>query len=409
MKLNLKLILTLLLFFGITTVYSQWYYSAALSGEYDSNPFRAPEEEYDYISQFSLGLQRDFGNLSFTYSGSYGRFELNNARNFYWHSLKMMYGSDTTLFSIGATNRINRADYNIYDYISGNAGLYHKQYAGGFLFRLGGSMELNNFRYLSELNNMLFSASASINRSFPTRTSFIAGLGVNYKQYLNSSTTTSVQTADTSGILSSIATIDGFGPGGGGYGGGSSGGMGGSGMGSSPGQIWISNSNAKNPSVTQLTLSLRLAQSLSTTTGLALQFYDRISISNTDRSIAGLIGYQDESQVFDDPMGYEGQSYGAELTQVLPWRMMAKTSFYNVSKNYLSQGIYPDAETYDAAIMRVDTYRTVWATISKQFMFPFGEGIVNWQLSYQWIDNGSNSYWYNYSSNNVTMGFQFEF
>jgi hypothetical protein len=117
------------------------------------------------------------------------------------------------------------------------------------------------------------------------------------------------------------------------------------------------------------------------------------------------LNYSDESQIFDDPLGYENQAYGAELTQLLPWRIIFKGAYYKNKKKYATQGIYTDAENYDNNQLRNDTLTNAWVTIKKNVASNFlGSKNISIELRHQWSDNDSNSYWYNYQYNYT--GFQ---
>jgi len=100
---------------------------------------------------------------------------------------------------------------------------------------------------------------------------------------------------------------------------------------------------------------------------------------------------------------------GSELTQLLPLQMMIKFAAYYLDKNYVAQGIYLDQENFDETILREDIYRTLWFTLGKRFNLPFSETTsLLLQFNYQWIKNESNSYWYNYESQFVSLGIQFD-
>jgi hypothetical protein len=84
--------------------------------------------------------------------------------------------------------------------------------------------------------------------------------------------------------------------------------------------------------------------------------------------------------------------------------MSIKGAGYYQQKNYVAQGIYLDAVNYDQTILRQDIYRTIWATLDKRF--SLWEGNLAIQINYQWINNTSNSYWYDYDSQFFSLGLQ---
>jgi hypothetical protein len=170
-------------------------------------------------------------------------------------------------------------------------------------------------------------------------------------------------------------------------------------------------SEIEAPSVSQLILWVRLAQSVTSTTGLAVQYQTSTLLSGNNRDVAGIsYGYSEESQIFDDPMGYESSSIGSELTQLLPLNILLKGAYYYTKKKYSSQGIYVDLESYDEATLRYDTYNTFWLRIQKSFALSSTRNTnLLVRLNYQWTDNYSNSYWYNYENQYTAIAIEFQF
>lgn len=377
---------------------SQWSYSLSVNQEFNSNPFRLPEGEEDQISNIAMGLRHDWSNAALQYYGSFTGFQQNYGRNFYWQQLHLE-GGDTTNWFVNVDNRLNRPEYEIYNYFAAHTGLNHLFVTGKSYLRLGANANVNLYQNLSDINNLLLGFYLSMNRSLPTRTSLFGTASFQYKKYLETQTVMPPDT--TTSFLYHISQMPGQGGGGGGIGPGS-------GMGGGGGDYYIS--QTESPSVAQLVLNARIAQSLIKYTGLAVQYQQRIALIKQDRSLAGLIyGYEQESQIFDDPMGYQGPVAGVELTQILPWRIMLKGAGYYQEKRYLTQGIYLDQENFDETILRDDNYRTYWLTLSKTWNLSFlNGGNFGIEINYQWIDNESNSYWYNYQNQNISAGIQID-
>jgi hypothetical protein len=392
----LSTIIVVVIFSFPYSSFTQWYYSLYLEQEFNDNPFGIPDPQSDQITRISMGLQKQWESVEAQYYGSFVNFLQNSDRNFYWHQF-FVGGGEETSWNLSLENRINRPDYNLYDYFTGRLGITHTIQQESGLLRLNGSFSLNNFSQIPELNNVFLSAYASYNRSFQTRTSFIGTLSLNYKYYLEKDIT-AVPPDSTTNALFNISGINqggmGPGPGGGGHGGG----------------YYYTPSTSEVPQVAQIFLSARIAQSLSKSTGLAAQYSNRFNLNSYDRSIAGLIpGYSTESQIFDDPMSYEAQIYGLELTQLLPFQMSLKGAGYYQEKQYVAQGIYLDQETFDESVLREDSYKTFWITLEKRFNFNlFTDTSLSIQVYYQWVDNQSNSYWYDYISQNFSIGLQLD-
>jgi hypothetical protein len=395
---SVPLLIILTIIIKTITAQGQWYYSLYLEQEYNSNPFGYPDPSEDQISRISMGLQKDWSKISMQYYGSYMNFYQNPARNLYWHQLHMG-GGEQTSWSITAENRINRTEYNIYNYLKVRTGFNHNEQISNFTWRLGANGSINHFQQLTNLDNILLSTYTSLHRSFPSRSTLIGAITLNYKRYLKSEITEELPADSSMAILQSVTSVNqgGQGPGGD-HGGGDGGGY------------YVYSSSAETPYAVQLMLSLRLAQSLLKYSGLAFQYHQRINLVNYDRNIAGLLpGYAIESQIFDDVMGYEARIFGVELTQLLPFRMTAKLAGYYHLKNYTLQGIYLDEENYDGTVLREDTFRTFWIALEKRLDLPLTESAsLAIQLNYQWLHNNSNSYWYNYESQFISAGLQMD-
>ncbi len=378
---------------------SQWYYSVSTDQEYNSNPFRLPNGTSDYISQFALELQHDWSNFSVQYTGSYLNFQDNASHNYYWQQLSLG-GGDTTRWYLQAENRLNRSDFSYYDYLQFAGGFNHRNFRNNTLLQMGANFYLNTYPELSELNNFQFNGYLTYHHSFPTRTTFIGAVNYNFKAYLNPYEYVE-EAATDEGIVTSISSVDGYG--------GGRGRRDTSGMGGVTTSWYYGNQFLETTTVSQMVLTARLAQSLTRFTGVALQYTFRKSLSNQDRSLAGLVpGYQDESRLFDDPMGYEGQTVGVELTKIFPYFVSLKMAGYWKEKNYLSQGIYLDEENFDENTLRQDEYKTIWVSLRKKWALSQNFALTV-SAYYQWTDNTSNSYWYQYQNQSVSLGLQLDF
>jgi hypothetical protein len=108
-------------------------------------------------------------------------------------------------------------------------------------------------------------------------------------------------------------------------------------------------------------------------------------------------------------MSYESQSFGSELTQLLPYQFSFKIAAYYQERQYVAQGIFLDAETFIETTLRQDVLRTAWFTLEKRFNFDLITATnLALQLNYQWVDNKSNSYWYQYTSQYISFSLQYD-
>jgi hypothetical protein len=356
----------------------------SIDGAIDSNPFRYLEAESSLISSIGFGIQPQVKDIFISYTGNYTRFETLAERNFYWHQAALFTEIKNFEFGILFEQTLNGIDY---EYLNSN------QYSGytNSNFNIGefnfyGNLEgtLNYYSQLDELDNFNFDAGIKMQKSFESGTTIILGTIFHYKKYL------------TNIIIEDSTIMTGT----------SQGGQGQGGMGTNT--IY---SEYDAPSVSQLQYWFRIAQSITKTTGLAAQYQSRAIVGGTSRYFSGInYNYADESQVFDDPLGYENQRYGAEVTQLIPLGIVLKGAFYKNKKEYATQGIYTDAENYDLEQLREDTRSNARITLQKRIASKFfGSKNVSINLTYQWVDNESNSYLYNYESSYVGLGFSLNF
>lgn len=360
---------------------------ASLDGAMDSNPFRSPQAQSSWISEVGFGIQPKFDDIFISYTGNYTSFDAFPERNFFWHQVALF--TEIKNFEFGGLfqQSINSTDYEILN--SNQIIGYVNSNFSALDFNIYTNLEgtFNNYSLLKELNNFNLDAGIKMQRSFETGTTLILGSIFHYKKYLNN-----ILVEDSLGQTTNTTHM-GQGPGSGGQ---------------SAGLVY---SEYEAPSVSQFELWGRLAQSITKTTGLAAQYQSRIIVGGTSRYLSFTsFNYADESQIFDDPLGYESQSYGMELTQLLPWGIIMKGAFYKNSKDYTTQGIYTDMDNYDFNVLRKDTRTNAWLTLQKKIAGNFlGSKNVSIKLTHQWMDNESNSYWYNYQSSYTGLGFSLNF
>jgi hypothetical protein len=396
-----------LLFFNIIIIShvanAQWNLSLSYDQEYNDNPFHLPEAKSSWISNFQVGVEYEFNKVTVGYYGDYSHFNNILDRNFYLHQLALFGGSDTTSWGIYGEQRINKTAYNIYDYKDLNGIFKHRFLIAGIMANWQNKIQFNFYDQLSELNNWKLNSNISFHKSFSTRTTIMAGVGIDYKNYLNSSNLIETE-SDTSnpGLTSTIVEM-------------------GNGHGSSKGNrkgyrhgedngflTATSFVDLENPSVMQTSFWLRLAQSITPTTGLAFFYYNKTLLSGKDRFISGIsYSYNQESEVFNDPMGYESHSVGSEFSKLLPMEVMLKLAGLYVKKGYSAQGIYIDEENYEELTKRNDTYKTFYFNLKKDFEFTKNSNLTL-SIYYQWMENNSNSYWYNYKNNFYSIGLEIE-
>jgi hypothetical protein len=333
--------------------------------EYNNNPFRYVSAEESWVSSLAFSLEHEFKYIRLGYSGYYSRFDALGDRNFYWQQGYAAGTYKNIGIGLSLEQRSDRELYNFYDYRS--AAGYTGYGISGDVWQVQSSVggSINAFPNVSELDNKKAWLTLNGRRSFQTKTSIFAGGGMYYKRY------------DT------VIAYD----------------------------EQLPTGSADNPDVTQLVLWLRLTQSVTNTTGLAVYSQQRIITGGTNRfSEVYWFNGALESEMFDDPMGYEGNSSGIELTQLLPFEIMMKIAYNTVEKEYPDQGIFIGAEEYDSRYVREDSYRTFWFRFQKGIgLSSLNEIYLILSLNYQHIRNTSNSYWFGYKTSYISAGFDLIF
>jgi hypothetical protein len=365
-KIKLSFILILISFGSLN---AQWRFSLATAQEYSNNPFSSPFPIASMVSSFNLGIEKDLSSLSLGYYGNYTNFANDDTRNFYWHQFGLWNLTDSSMYGFYGEQRINTIDFNYYNYSNLNAYYKRKFNLAGFTLLGNVAASYTDYSNLEDLRNILLNSGLMFNKSFETKTTLIGGVNFNYKNYISSDLKSTDLVGDS---LQSSST---------------------------------------NAFTSQLTSYLRIAQSLTESTGIAIQYSNQTILGGTANFIRQIdYVYGDESQYFDDPISYEGNSISAQLTQLFSETMFFKLNFSYASKEYPSQGIYQSIDYYNELDIRVDKKTMLDLSLSKYFYLGNEEqNTLLMTLSYNMINNNSNSFWYNYTSNQLSLLLNYQF
>lgn len=355
---------------------AQWSFKLSTDQEYNDNPFRTQLSTKTFLSSIDLGLENDLETLSIGYYGSYLNFDVVPERNFYWHQFAVWKNFENSAVGIYAEQRLNKDIYTYYDYTNIAAYYNQKFNLDNFFVTLSPNFSLTRYKNISIMDNFKGSLSLNINRGFESGTTFIFGGAFNFKKYLNPT---------ESGIYTYI--------------------------GENNLPVTESYVDKNVSSITQLVSFGRIAQSITPTTGIAAQFTNRSIFNGFGAFVKNLnMIYGDESEMFDDPVNYEGNNLSFELTQIFFEDLEIKAGFNLNRKHYPSQGIYDALYNYETGIMRSDTQNIFNFSIKKSIPLEFLNGVdLSAGLNYQLIDNRSNSYLFNYKSNSINLNLGFEF
>ncbi len=372
---SLRLILSAAIFLSIHTyINAQVSLQLTTEQEFNSNPFRSKTPEKNFISSYDFTLQQEIGSFGYMYNGTIYNFSNTPDRNFYWHMGGFWKSFENSAISVSAEQRINDPIYTYFDYFEAALNYEHQFSFWDMTLDLYPSLVYTSYKNISILNNVKTSLTLSINKPFETGTTIITGGAINHKIY------TSPDKQDWVSIVNDSGAVE---------------------------NVLIKSQNAT--SISQLTGFLRIAQSITPTTGIAAQYTNKSIISGVASSVKLLnLTYGDESEMFDDPVNYGANSLLVELTQIFFEDLQIKLGYYYNSKNYPSQGIYLNESDYITDITRKDTQNIFQFSASKKF--SLGENIdLNIGLKFYTISNNSNSYLFKYDSRafNINAGISF--
>ncbi len=348
--------------------FGQWNLTVSTLQEYSDNPFHSPFAEESFISTLNFGVEKSFDYFSAAYHGNYTNFANLTDRNYYWHQLGFWNTTNNFMYGINIEQRLNGENFNFYNYLNYSGYLRYRFNINNTYIFGNTSINVTDYSELNDLDNLFGSISLNANKSFKSKTTLIGGTTLKYKNYFNT---------ELNSLENNVNIV----------------------------------ANSNSAFTSQLTYYVKIAQSITPTTGLALQYTGRNIIAGTAKTIRKLqFAYGDESKYFDDPISYEGYTGNIQLSQILPWEIILRTSYFFNSKVYPSQGAYIKIDYLNTDTKRKDTQQIFNFGMQKKIYFGKTENnSLILLLNYQYINNSSNSYWYNYEVNKINLGISYNF
>lgn len=374
-KINIVLTIAVLILTASQS-FGQLKFSLSTNQEYSDNPFLSIYPIESIVSTYNFNLENDFDLFKVGYYGSYSFINEIPERNYYWHQAAVWQEFGKSQIGIYGEQRRNQPESDYFDYTNLTAYFRTNFNLANFYFSLSPNLNYTVYDNISFLDNLKGSFNFKIHYGTEFGLTFIMGSGINYKHYLNQSSTATITYLNEDNTTEDeIVTIT-------------------------------------NPSsLTQIVSYGRIAKSITPTTGLAVQFTNRSIMNDVAEEIKDVnIIFGDESEMFDDPVNYEGNALSVELTQILFDNLVVKGGYYYLNKNYPTQGIYDEAYIYDTSYLRTDVQKIISVSIKKKFGLSFiNDGALSVGLYYRRLENESNSYWFNYESNSISAGLSLEF
>jgi len=357
-----------------SSISAQWNFAISTQQEFNSNPFRSVvtdsvDSYSDFVSSYNFGIEKEFNGFNILYYGNYTGFKTAQDINYYWHQIGVYQDTESFIWGLYFEQRINKEKNNYFDYLN-YAGYIRKSFkVGNINWKANLSISAMDYSVIPDFNNWVASAQISGNKSFETKTTFIGSLVFNYKGFKDFTEET-----ETRHGVEHTYYIE------------------------------------ENVNISQIEFNGRIAQSIFEGTGLALNFNYKNILSGSGFSASLIESTYGDMELYDDPVSQEGYSVGGMLTQMLPSDITFRLSYYYYDKSYPSQGIYLTDTEYDESIARADEQSKFSTSISKSFILNEDTGsALDLMLNYYVIKNKSNSYYFNYDMNTISLSLNYIF
>lgn len=393
----------------------------------DDNIFRNYSERGDavYVPYLNLGYgwkASDMDNLYLGYSGELFLFNEMSYRNFSIHGMSFDYNhlwpESQTLLALGGMfeTRINREEYNYYDYTEGGIYAGVKRYLRENLTMIARyNLNAKSFDSFSEFNYLEQIFSAQFNWFLPSKTTISFSGRYFYKNYTSSIEYADSQFVESSAQLSSASEFlseraeriaggrmgpgQGRGPGSGQVVGGNDGEV----VVTDPDGYYIYGvSTGEFESSDQIALGLSVAQNLAQNTGLKVAYEGRINPHNRNRYLANVgESVLNNEELFDDHYSYNGHEVKVQLKQILPDNSSI-TALVTSRTRKFSGRLALDLAGYPVGSgeSRLDKAALFQLSYMRTLNFSDADWLRAYQLSVQsgYIDNSSNDEYYDYDS-----------
>ncbi|MGC9364956.1 MAG: hypothetical protein ACP5FZ_10355 [Fidelibacterota bacterium] len=365
--------------FLIQIAFSQTFINFQLHGSYTDNIFQNYAPAEDYISSWNLTVYHQTKLKTILYYNSnlnlFSQYsDLQNHNHYFGISKKQSIGNGNNEIYLGgyARIRIDRPVYEIYDNnnIYGFASIKYYLFPT-IMFRAKNTLGVRayvNYTDYSYWENIM---SLNISKFLQTRTTLQAGIDYFYKDYTENQT---YSVTGPYGLISRTYVIE-------------------------------------SPKVSQLTASLKIAQSISNLTAIQMQVLYRTTLTGKNR-FAELDEFYTDEVLFDDHYSYSGPEYFLSLKQLLPYQFIISISGYYLEKSYTNRSVY-DLEGIELPEKgnRRDYQNSFSGQLEKKFS---GNNIpvlksLDLFINYSFRVNYSNDRYYDTSSSFLSAGIDVNF
>jgi hypothetical protein len=348
-------------------------FSAMSDDNIDNNYLQTADRIALMSAKLSYDWEHENGGTKLSYAGAFNFYSTITDRTFHYHTLELDYNhafgdDEATTFNANLAygTRIDRQAYNAYDHqqVAATAFLQHF-FTETLMAKAEYTLREVLFDQLKSFNYYEHYVTASGSIYLDTKTTIILRSDLGIKVYISSNMDSTLHS--------------------------------GSGMG-----LGRQSSSQPAPSVTQISGSLRIGQSILENTGVSLTLQYQTNIQKESRYLSSEYGMLSDDAIFDDHYGYEGMQVNAMLTQILPFDARVRLTYNRQDKSYSSLPAY-DLAGIQIADRREDIRQTVTLQLVKEFSW------MSLNATYDYIVNSSNDQVYHYTNNALTVGFSVPF
>ena len=355
------------------------------TASYDDNIYLSPQKTGDLLQDLDLTVDYTFRDsaTNIYYNIDFLAYINNPVRNLLLNKVGLRYNRDfgsseqhRLYMGTYVQDRNNTDTYYYYDYQQVYAYANQRFLLNRTYLRTGYNFRYRRYGNIMELTNFQHYAYLQMSRTFRTRTTLFLETDFGFKSFYTTTTYTPVTNGDGQGGNSSVhyTVVE-----------------------------------EQIPNMSHLILLLRVAQSLHDRVGIYLQYRGQFSMNDASRVNSG--SYFQDEELFDDPFSYTSSGLSSQLTVVLKNNLDIRAGGGITMKDYISETSYISAEdSTGAGDIREDMRINGFLNVSKTFYLNklWMESIRPY-VSYTYVNNRSNSYWYDYNYHFLGMGIIFNF
>jgi hypothetical protein len=94
----------------------------------------------------------------------------------------------------------------------------------------------------------------------------------------------------------------------------------------------------------------------------------------------------------------------------LPEQITFRTNYAYGKKEYPSHGTFINDSVFDPNLIRIDNQSSFSVSLTKNFDVGIeDQNMISLSIFYNYLNNNSNSFWYNFNTSQIDFSFQYQF